>query len=117
MITWGQQDLTATTNADWDETLVLGVAGAPLDIAGADITMQLRRHAASPDPDLTLATGAGLTIQDAPAGKVGLHVEAAAMARIGAGVCVFDVVVEKGGNVIRPLQGRVCIIQGVTVAV
>ncbi len=45
MITWGQQNLTAVTNADWDEALTLGGPDGPLDVTGAGITMQLRRHA------------------------------------------------------------------------
>ncbi len=57
-----------------------------------------------------------MTIADGPTGKVDLHVEASVMARIGAGSCVFDVVIEKGGDVIRALQGRVVIIHGVTIA-
>jgi hypothetical protein len=114
MKTWGHQDLFAANNADWSETLTLGLPG--LDITDpTSITMQLRRGDDAVDADLTLTLANGrLVIADAAARKVNVSVPVAVMATLGPGTCVHDVVVVKAGITTRALEGSVTIARGIT---
>lgn len=114
MKTWGHQDLVAATNADWNETLTLGIAEQPLILTDAEIEMQVRRRIRSADPDLTLTLGDGLTLIDPDLRTVAATVPAAEMARLGPGTCVYDVRVIREAVTTRVLEGSVSIIRGVT---
>lgn len=114
MKTWGHQDLIAATNADWVETLTLGVEGVPLALEGATLEMMVRRRPGSVDPHLTLATGDGLTLLDPVARTAKLEVDALDMAQLGPGGYVYDVTATNGGSKTRVLEGAVSITRGIT---
>lgn len=114
MKTWGHQDLVAATNADWNETLTLGIVGQPLILTDAEIEMQVRRRVGAADPDLTLTLGDGITLVDPDDRTVTAAVPAAEMARLGPGTCVYDVRVIREGVTTRVLEGSVSITRGVT---
>lgn len=114
MKTWGHQDLVAANNADWSETLTIGLPG--LDIADpTSITMQIRRGDEAVDADLTLTIANGLLAITSPAERtVKVSVPVATMATLGPGACVYDVVVVKAGVTTRALEGSVTIARGIT---
>lgn len=114
MKTWGHQDLIAATNADWVETLTLGVDGVPLVLEGATLEMNVRRRPGSVDPHLTLETGAGLTLVDPVARTATLEVDFLVMAQLGPGGYVYDVVATNGTTKTRVLEGAVNVTRGTT---
>lgn len=117
MITWNTEDLVAATNADWVETLTLGVEPRDWDLAGATaIKMQLRAGADGADPLITLDLTEGLAIVgDGTAFQITSTVPAAMMATFQPGLWSYDVVVTTAtGQAIRAKVGTVRIDLGIT---
>lgn len=114
MKTWGRKDVVAATNADWSETLVLGIEGQPLVLEGATLSMMIRRRPGSVDPHMVLSTGDGLTLIDPVARTMAVQVESDQMAELGPGGFVYDVLVTNGGVITRALEGALTVILGTT---
>ncbi|GAA3306122.1 hypothetical protein [Nonomuraea dietziae] len=91
-------------------------AGPPLDLTGCTVRAHIRIHYGADAPLLyDLATGGGLAITDAAAGKVTLHIPATVSATWMWRVAVYDLeLVDAGGHPLRLLRGAVRLSREVT---
>lgn len=114
MKTWAVKDLVAATNADWNDTIPLGIDDQVWDPTGGSAEMRLRFRPQDPDAALTLATGSGLTLSADPR-SVTVAVDAAQMAQLAAATYHYDVIVTTTTPAtIRAAVGTVLIHRGVT---
>jgi hypothetical protein len=112
--TWNSVDLVGTNNADWDESITLGLPGATWDLTGATLQMQLR----SPDsaPDYFANFTAELTIVSIPSKVIKLHVDDAVMTKIAPLEYSYDILVTTtAGTTIVGARGTATIYQGITI--
>jgi len=116
MKTWGTKDLVCATNADWTETLTLGVEPRAWVLAGATaIGMQIRSEPDGADPLVTLGLGSGLAIANAAQFTITLTVPASTIAGWPDGGWVYDIVVTTAsGQKVRALAGNVIVNLGIT---
>lgn len=114
MKTWNAVDLVGTTNADWDETITLGLPTAVWDITGAALQMQLRSPMDAPDYFINFTTE--LSITDVPTRTVKLHVDDTAMIKLAAQEYNYDILVTTtAGATIVGARGTATIYKGITI--
>lgn len=91
--------------------------GAPIDLTGYKVRMQIRERVSSSTPVLSIDNGllGGIAITDAVNGKIQIDVTDEQTGAITIKSGFYDVVVENpSGDAVRLIQGVVTIVPGVT---
>ncbi len=108
-----EHNFTSWTNQDWrTQATVLDASGAPRDITGATVFLNVERHDGTPVLKLSLAKG--LAITDALNGKIEVAVLQEQMKTLPAGLYLYDLVLEAGGERINVKSGSLHLRHGVT---
>lgn len=108
--------LDFANNVPWKWQYQIIKDGAPLDITGASLHMQLRADPAGDDIAIDMSTMNGfLSILDAPNGKWAFSVPIDRTGQVAAGSYMHDmIVILPNGDVHRPYKGNATVEQGVT---
>lgn len=103
------------TNADFDAAFAFHSAdGAPLDLSGSSVRMDVRKAAGAADAVLELWPGAGIDLSEAASGRVNIHVPYATMGVIAPGVYAFDMIRIVGSARSLLCAGNITIREGIT---
>ena len=107
-----QKSFAASRNADWEDDLQFVSGGAPVDLTGAVLAMDVAKLTG--EKQLKLRLGDGLTIVDATAGTARIFVPRARMFGLPAGSYVHDLLIMRGTLVTRIWAGTLTVDEGVT---
>lgn len=89
--------------------------GAPVDLSGYTVRMQVRSKPESPSLIVSLTTENGRITVDGPGGTITLHLSAEETDDLPAGGHVYDLeLVNSGGDVLRLLEGHFLVTGNVT---
>lgn len=109
-----EYELKPIQGADFNLNIIVKVDGAPIDLTGATVYMQIR---VKPNGELLadLDDAGYISIGDPLAGEIAVSVPAAATDGWAWSLAYYDLrILLAGGDTIKPLYGRVRMISGVT---